>query len=64
MSEDEIEKTDDKELKDDAQQDIEILVSEDGNELDISPVYENLNTLKPSSSEDKPKNIIIPKEKK
>lgn len=42
---------------------IEIL-SDDGSTLDISPVYENLNAVKPKSTENKPKNIVIPKAKK
>ncbi len=41
------------------------IVSGDGSELDISPAYEHLNGVTPKSTkEDKPKNIVIPKEKK
>ena len=43
-------------------QEIEIeVVNGDGSELDVSPVYEHLNILKPKSKEeDKKQNIIIP----
>lgn len=41
--------------------DLEI-VSGDGSNLDISPVYDHLNAVKPKSTKDKPKNIVIPKE--
>ena len=37
------------------------VVSGDGSNLDISPVYEHLNA--PKSSDEKPKNIVIPEEK-
>ena len=37
------------------------IVSGDGSNLDISPVYEHLNDVKPKSTKDKPKNIVIPK---
>lgn len=39
------------------------VVSGDGSNLDISPVYEHLNASTPKSSDKKPKNIVIPKEK-
>lgn len=39
------------------------IVSGDGKDLDISPVYDHLNTGKPDCN-DKPKNIVIPKSKK
>lgn len=39
------------------------VVSGDGSNLDISPVYDHLNESTPKSSEEKPKNIVIPKEK-
>ncbi len=39
------------------------IVSGDGENLDISPVYEHLNTAKPKC-DNKPKNIVIPKAKK
>ena len=41
--------------------DIEV-VSGDGSNLAISPVYDHLNAGKPSSSEKKPTNIVVPKE--
>ena len=41
------------------------IVSGDDNDLDISPVYEHIRPLKPRDTDDKkPKNIVIPKEKK
>lgn len=43
--------------------DIEI-VSGDGSNLDISQVYDHLNSEKPKCKESKPKNIVIPKGKK
>lgn len=39
------------------------IVPGDGKDLDISPVYEHLNTAKPKCN-DKPKNIVIPEVKK
>lgn len=39
------------------------IVPGDGKDLDISPVYEHLNNGKPKCN-DKPKNVVIPKEKK
>ena len=44
----------------DEKKNIEV-VSGDGSNLEISPVYEHLNT--PKSSDEKPKNIVIPQEK-
>ena len=38
-------------------------VSGDGSNLDISPVYEHLNESTPKSSDERPKNILIPQEK-
>ncbi len=38
------------------------VVTGDGSNLDISPVYEH--TSKPKSANEKPKNIVIPKESK
>ncbi len=38
------------------------IVSGDGKNLDISPVYGHLNTVKPKC-DNKPKNIVIPKTK-
>ena len=44
-------------------QEIEV-INGDGSELDVSPVYEHLNVLKPKSKdEDKKQNIIIPEVK-
>ena len=43
--------------------DIEVVMDENGENLDISPVYELLNVAKPNPKEDK-NNIIIPKVKK
>jgi len=40
------------------------VVSGDGTELDISPVYDNVNTLNPKKKDDKPQNIVIPKSTK
>ncbi|MBQ9657877.1 MAG: hypothetical protein IJV31_03815 [Clostridia bacterium] len=51
------------EINEEPKKQIEIL-SDDGSTLDISPVYENLNAVKPKSTENKPKNIVIPKAKK
>ncbi len=39
------------------------VVSDDGTSLNISPVYDHLNIGKPKSATEKPKNIVIPKEK-
>ena len=43
--------------------DIEVVVDENGKNLEISPVYEHLNVAKPNPKEDK-KNIIVPEIKK
>lgn len=40
------------------------VVSGDGSNLNISPVYDHINVGKPKSSENKPKNIVVPKEVK
>ena len=40
------------------------IVSGDGSNLHISPVYEHLKSAKPKSIKEKPKNIVVPKEKK
>jgi hypothetical protein len=41
------------------------VVNGDGNDLEISPVYDHLNIAKPKTNDEKKsKNIIIPKEKK
>jgi len=39
------------------------VVSGDGSNLDISPVYEHIDAAKPKKDK-KPKNVIIPGEKK
>ena len=39
------------------------IVSGDGKDLEISPVYEHLNTVKPKTQKQK-KQIVIPEEKK
>lgn len=40
------------------------VISDDGSTLNISPVYEHISAAKPKIKEKKPKNIIIPKNKK
>ena len=41
------------------------IVPGDENDLDISPVYDHISPIKPKNTDDKkPKNIVIPKEKK
>ena len=40
------------------------IVDGDGSNLNISGVSEHLNAGKPKSSDDNPKNIVIPKENK
>lgn len=40
------------------------VVSGDGSDLDISPVYEHLKVAKPKSAKEKPTSIVIPKQKK
>lgn len=40
------------------------VVNGDGKDLEISPVYKHLPIQKPKTSEEKKKDIIIPKEKK
>ncbi len=41
------------------------IVSGDNSDLEISPVHNHISPLKPQNTDDKkPKNIIIPKEKK
>ena len=51
--------TDEKENK----KEIEV-VSGDGSNLDISPVYEHINAAKPKNRDKKPKNIVVPGQKK
>ncbi len=38
------------------------VVSGDGSDLDISPVYDHLNVGKPKCTKEKPTTIVIPKE--
>lgn len=40
------------------------IISGDGSNLDISPVYEHITAAKPKIQEKKPQNIIVPKNKK
>lgn len=40
------------------------IVNGDGSNLDISHVYDHLNTGKPKCNDEKPKNIVIPKSHK
>ncbi len=40
------------------------VVSGDGSDLDISPVYDHLKPGKPKCNDEKRKNIVIPNEKK
>lgn len=40
------------------------VVSGDGTDLTISPVYKHLSAVKPKPKEEKEKKIIIPEEKK
>lgn len=40
------------------------VVSGDGSNLDISPVYEHIDAAKPKNKDNKPKNIVIPGQKK
>ena len=42
------------------------VIAGDGSELDVSPVYDHLNAVKPKAVEDKEekKEIVIPKTKK
>ena len=40
------------------------IVNGDGSNLDISPVYEHIEAVKPKNKDKKPKNIIIPGQKK
>ena len=47
----------------DNKKEIEV-ISGDGSNLDISPVYEHINAAKPKSKDKKNKNIIVPGNKK
>ena len=40
------------------------VVTGDGSNLNISPVYEDINAARPKPQDKKPKNIIIPEVKK
>ncbi len=40
------------------------IVSGDGSNLKISPVYDHLDVSKPKSASKKPKNIVVPEESK
>ncbi len=40
------------------------VVSGDGTNLEISPVYEHLNVAKPKTKEEKNKKVVVPREKK
>lgn len=37
------------------------IINGDGSNLDISHVYDHLNSGKPKNSDKKPKNVVIPK---
>jgi hypothetical protein len=47
----------------DEKKEIEV-VSGDGSNLDISPVYEHIEAVKPKHREKKPKDIVVPGQKK
>ncbi len=40
------------------------IVNGDGSNLDISPVYEDITNMRPKTKDEKPRNIVIPEEKK
>ncbi len=40
------------------------VINGDGTNLNISPVHEYINTVKPKGKDQSPKNIVIPGEKK
>lgn len=50
-------------MSDKEKKDLEV-VTGDGSNLNISPVYDDINVTRPQPQDKKPKNIIIPKEKK
>ncbi len=54
---------DEKENKKENKKEIEV-ISGDGSNLDISPVYEHIEAAKPKSRDKKPQNIVIPGQKK
>ena len=47
----------------DEKKEIEV-VSGDGSNLEISPVYEHIDAAKPKNKDKKPTNIVIPGQKK
>lgn len=49
--------------KNNEKKEIEV-ISGDGSNLVISPVYEHISAAKPKSKDKNPKNIIVPNEKK
>lgn len=51
--------TDEKEDK----KEIEV-ISGDGSNLNISPVYEHIDAVKPKHRDEKPKDIVVPGQKK
>lgn len=52
-------------MSDNENDDLQVIAG-DGSELDVSPVYEHLNAVKPKTKEDEneKKEIVIPKTKK
>lgn len=40
------------------------IISGDGSDLEISPVYDNINSTIPKDTSNKPKNIVVPKTSK
>lgn len=40
------------------------IIKDNGSTLNISPVYEHISAAKPKIKDKKPKNIIVPKNKK
>ncbi len=49
--------------KNENKKEIEV-VKGDGSNLEISQVYDHINAAKPKNKDKKPKNIIVPNEKK
>ena len=39
-------------------------INGDGSDLNISPVYDHIKSGKPKCNDEKPKNIVIPKDQK
>lgn len=50
-------------MDEDKNNEIEI-INGDGSDLNISPVYDHIKSGKPKCNDEKPKNIVIPKEQK